>query len=130
MQTNLLLNKIGLNEEQYNQHIYDSGINYAEYYTRDTEAAKWITETKAYWSWYRNQFEQIDELFLLKFSEHPVNDRTVALLKKRWYNSHNAGNMVAYPNKAILERAWELMISAMNKEIAPEINELQSQLKR
>lgn len=128
MQTNLF-KKINITEDQYNQFVYDSGINYAEYYTQDTEAAKWITETKAYWSWYKNQFAIIDDLFMAKFKDYPMNERSILLLQKRWYNSHNPANMVAYPNKAILERAWELMISAMNKEIAPEINNLQKTIK-
>lgn len=123
-----IIKATGIDEEQYAEYVWDLGIRYAYFYTNeDDEAVRWITQTSSYWEWYKNQWAIIDQVFekLIDNLAYP-NDVTKKGLKDLWLKKHSPEQMVAIPGKYVMDRAWEIMITAMNKELAPEINNLQS----
>ncbi len=111
----------GMSEEQYNELVFTSGIAYAEefYGTEDTEALSIITGHKGYWDWYRNQFAQIDELFIHRYAQCEAN---AALMREIWQGEHTPDKLDVFPGKMVvfeaIQEVWDNLLANRKKQAA------------
>lgn len=92
---------IGLNNDDYLLHYFESGCRFAEfYYGGDRDVVLLLTQSAAFWAWYKKQYEQMDKLFIRKFKN---TNGPQAVLYKAWLEHHSPDNLIAFPAQHAIE---------------------------
>ena len=95
----------GITSDQYNDFVFTSAIDFLmAYYSNDESIISALLQDSDFWAWYKNNFNQMDEAFSLRFYDAEEAKHIMALL---WEASHAPENMIAYPNQYIIEKAMQ-----------------------
>ena len=79
---------LGMTEEQYARHQYDTGLAYLQLYLHGTEpATRELEGNRIFWNWWKNLWALRDLRFLQ--DQHQGNHWAI------WLNSHDAAMLAA-----------------------------------
>lgn len=93
----------------YSTRVYEAGIAFAEFYwAKDEALVKAIIETKAYWDWWRNQFDQQNEVFINRYKAYRCDEKK---LYAEWEACHEPEAVIAYPGQYVIDEALNKMFS-------------------
>ena len=63
--TQKVVGRLGITPDFHFRVVAESGKAFAKHYTKgDPDATKWMVDSKAFWKWYRNQFDLIDKYLM------------------------------------------------------------------
>lgn len=108
-----LLKALGVTEDFYHTVVYNTGVAFLEAYLgADCEVfINHTLRTRAYWSWWTNQFEIDANRFL---------DISIDISVDAWIDWHQPSRVIAKPWRKALDAGYESMcISAMKEEVRP-----------
>lgn len=115
----------GITADDYSKYVYELGLKYALHYTNgDEQGVDWMTATKSFWAWWKNQFENVDNRFLqVAATFEPVNtlDNHQRMHRKKtlrtlWLAMHKPEVMEFFPGKNVMEETYTLMLHQASKE--------------
>jgi hypothetical protein len=95
---------LAITEVDYNDFLFDCAFAFANHFYGVKSAVTQVIKTRAYWQWYRNQFEQRDELFLHLYGQSCESKKA---LRELWKDEHSAHRMDAYPGKEVVYEAMQ-----------------------
>lgn len=107
-----------ISDDQYSRFVYETGIAFAEdfYGKDDWQMITLITGSKEYWKWYKNQFRQIDELFVHRYG---MSEAEPKMLRAIWENDHQPDKLDAFPGKLVvfeeMQQLWDNFSKQSNK---------------
>lgn len=110
----------GITEDQWAQMVFDAGIALLQSRMKSEQWVSAISQTEAFWTWFKNQWMQIDESFVNTWSIFEVSARSQAKLAVEYVVRHEVEKMVAYPSKMVLAEAipaYAKMIGVAIKEV-------------
>lgn len=81
----------GISNDAYVRTVEDAGNSYAMRYAGgDAECAKHLLHSKAYWNWFKHQWELIDDAFVKAFSSRTSSDDMNMAICRMWLDEHVA----------------------------------------
>ena len=105
-----------ISEETFAGIVEQLGYDFAWHYTmHDDWSVKYLTFSKSYWNWWKSQWNLRDELFLLEMEAYK-NTGSENILMDMWLDHHSPKHVASYPDKFILQEAYQLMLEEVNKE--------------
>jgi hypothetical protein len=111
---NNLFSAIGVTQDEYSVSVFNTGIEYLE-----MKANQWaddISQTTSFWSWWKHQWQIIDDVFLSK--EKPLFGVIPAdTLKAMWIEDHRA----CMRNKDIEAKIWKEFFEKMMHQSMKEV---------
>jgi hypothetical protein len=101
-----------INADQYADEVYASGIAYAKHIAEsDEEAISFLTKTREYWNWWKNQIDITNQYFI-----HTINLNLHATLRfQEWKSQHAPQSLNAYPGENVIEASYSVMIGKVVK---------------
>ncbi len=106
---NEVVARLGINEDNYNKEIFESGIVFIEFLCGDAEwHRELISRHPKFWEWWSNQFQLADYRLL-----------TGEFNFEEWLNMHTPKGYLYSPNYPIFEKTYEELINEINKDLQP-----------
>lgn len=103
-----------ISKDTYSRVVYNTGIAFADYYYgNDFEVVTLITSSKAYWDWWRNQFEQTNDAFIKRHESSRWDSQKFCDL---WMKCHEPESVIAYPSQYVVEEAMSRIWGKVWKE--------------
>jgi hypothetical protein len=98
----MIMRLTGLNEGEYEQIVFEGGIEYAEKFTYgNSEMRRRLTATKMYWDWWKNVWSSLDANFLGSYKFYNTVDAETLL---RFYKGeHNPDILQLKPNSLVFK---------------------------
>lgn len=113
-----------ISDDAYQAFYFENAGAFLDYYYgNDKDVTLMLMQCPAFWKWWLNQFEQIDEAFSLRFSQSEAPSH---LLLKLWKQDHDPERMVAFPAQHVIEAAMSEVWSKAWKE-EQQLNHAQKQ---
>ena len=105
-----------INEETYFWKVINAGVEFAEFYwAKDAALVKAITETTAYWDWWRNQFDQQNEVFINRYQCYRCDEKK---LYQEWESCLEPEAVIAYPCQYVIDEALKMFDGFYNEQHA------------
>lgn len=89
-----LLKMLDMNQEQYNNMIFDSAYGYLDYALNDPWAKAKLTGYSKFWAWWKNEYFIHDEVILNEIKDNEFIDKKAVDSLRRYYYSRKASNHV------------------------------------
>ena len=107
---------LGITEQQYAEHQYNTGLNYLQLYLHGLQpATRELEGNRIFWNWWKNHWAIRDAQFLAE--KHRGNHWAI------YTNTHDAAMLAAEmrPNALVLGESYKVMIGrVIKKEVAYE----------
>ncbi|HCS21071.1 MAG TPA: hypothetical protein DIW47_11020 [Bacteroidetes bacterium] len=105
----------GVDDREYFEAVLDSGEKFLRWYLGEGPALlKEIAETPAYWNWYANQFDIMDQVFIHTYTCAGTCDGN-NVMKRLWYVSHEPNMVPGFPSKSVFDKVYENMMQEVLK---------------
>lgn len=99
-----IINFLNISQDTYNTVLFDTGMEKLEAWLGEkSRFVPLVSQLPAYWAWYQNQFELIDETFM---NQHNLatGPRSRAHLVEQWKAAHAAERLVAFPRSKAIDK--------------------------
>jgi len=98
---------LGWTEQQYCDFQYESGLEYLQAYIPDDQhGIDMLSRSRIFWNWWKNHWAMRDEQFISVAEEYTKGNEKLY----RTMNSSKALTSKIYPNAAVLEESYAVMI--------------------
>ncbi len=97
----------GCTSDEYAMLQNKLGMAYLNYrYPDDIQAVQLTSQSRAFWLWYRNQWDIADIEFIGTYIYHDNDPDVIAWLREEWVKIHQPINIKAYPGRYVLLEVW------------------------
>ena len=111
-----ILKLLNISEALYAEVVEQTGYRFARHYTMDNDwSVNYLTRTAAYWNWWKMQWQICDEVFIAEYGAYAGLGSDDDLFDW-WLQHHSPERVEGYPNRYIVQQAWELMVEEVDKE--------------
>jgi hypothetical protein len=106
---------IGISEDDYNALVFNTAYDYlSKTIPNDKFGVDLLTGSKTFWTWWTNQWERRERLFIREIDLDKVNyiiaPSEVQLIKDLWHETHEVEGINIYPSRVVFENAYAEMI--------------------
>ncbi|MBX7204179.1 MAG: hypothetical protein K1X81_02030 [Bacteroidia bacterium] len=110
---------VGVSADDYARLVFETGIEYAGMLTGGNEqAVSRVIQTKTFWKWFKNQWQQIDEVFLAAYRIADRNDSDVReSLRLMWIEEHNPEAIKAKPVKQVVDEVNRALMACRKEAV-------------
>jgi hypothetical protein len=114
--TLLIVDTIKITIEAHNSFQFESAFDYLEnVYKIDKHGVTTLTRSSTFWKWWVNQWNKRNDSlgFLIQLKGNNASEEWRIKTKEKFYNMHSAGSLKVFPNLAIMEDTYSVMVQEL-----------------
>lgn len=114
---NRIMKILRIDEEAYSWHKYKAGLAFLRHYTRgDHDAIRWISGSRIYWGWWKNEWLNREEEFLL--DAYRLDKLPVKVRRRAYFQANNPRTLAheLHPEAGRIAHSYSVMLEALTSQ--------------